>query len=110
MSVVVSNIPASDLERYRAIVASVDVPEARKDEMIAIVFAMMQHFTDMAFGINDVQLVTDARRRFQASADQVRRVSLPGNELNALEGETSDSAQPYNPNPRETTHGADNIP
>ena len=51
-----STISASDMERYRAIVSTIDVPDAQKDEMIGIVFSMMQHFTTMAFGLDDTQL------------------------------------------------------
>lgn len=54
-----SMISASDMERYRAIVSTIDVPDAQKDEMIGIVFSMMQHFAAMAFGLEDTQLSLD---------------------------------------------------
>ncbi len=45
-----------DVEKYRRHVQSIDLPQDRKDELIHIVFAMMQSFVDKAFGVHPVQL------------------------------------------------------
>lgn len=44
-----------DLDRYRAYVAHLDMPEARKDDMLLAVYRMMQSFVDRAFGDDPVQ-------------------------------------------------------
>jgi hypothetical protein len=62
----VSLISTSDMERYRAIVATIDVPDAQKDEMIGIVFSMMQHFTAIAFGLDDTQLSLGKQNGFSS--------------------------------------------
>lgn len=41
------------MDRYRAIVARIDASDAQKDEIIHIVFGMMRHFTDTAFGLTN---------------------------------------------------------
>lgn len=58
-----SIIPTSDLDRYRQIVASVHLSPERKDEMIAIIYQMMRHFTDIAFGLSDAQIITAMQQR-----------------------------------------------
>ena len=45
-----------DVEKYRRHVQSIDLPQDRKDELIHIVFAIMQSFVDKAFGVHPVQL------------------------------------------------------
>jgi hypothetical protein len=44
-----------DLEKYRKHVAGINLPQSRKDDMIRIVFRIMQHFVDRAFGVNPAQ-------------------------------------------------------
>lgn len=45
-----------DVEKYRRYVQSIDLPQDRKDELIHIVFAIMQSFVDKAFGVHPAQL------------------------------------------------------
>lgn len=80
-----SIIPTSDLERYRQIVASVNVTAERKDEMIAIIFQMMRHFTDMAFGLTDAQIVGAMQQRL-ATAESTAHARLAFNSLNEQDG------------------------
>jgi hypothetical protein len=49
-----------DVEKYRHHVQSIDLPQDRKDELIHIVFAVMQSFVDRAFGVHPVQLCLPA--------------------------------------------------
>jgi hypothetical protein len=45
-----------DVEKYRCHVQSIDLPQDRKDELIHIVYSIMESFVDRAFGIHPVQL------------------------------------------------------
>lgn len=49
------------MDRYRAIVARIDVPLERKDEVIRSVANLLQAFIDKAFGVDPVQLATKDR-------------------------------------------------
>lgn len=49
-----------DFEKYRRHVQSIDLPQDRKDELIHIVFQVMQTFVDKAFGVHPVQLCLPA--------------------------------------------------
>ena len=49
-----------DVEKYRRHVASIDLPQDRKDELIHIVYTIMQTFVDKAFGVHPVQLCLPA--------------------------------------------------
>jgi hypothetical protein len=44
-----------DIERYRAHVAGIDLPQSQKDEMILIVWRIMQDFVDRAYGTHPAQ-------------------------------------------------------
>jgi hypothetical protein len=44
-----------DLEKYRKHVTGIDLPQSQKDEVISIVFKVMQTFVDRAFGVNPAQ-------------------------------------------------------
>jgi hypothetical protein len=46
-----------DIERYRAHVAGINLPQALKDEMILIVWRMMQDEIDRAYGTSPVQQI-----------------------------------------------------
>lgn len=46
------------MDRYREIVAKIDVPLERKDEVIRSVANLLQAFIDKAFGVDPVQLAT----------------------------------------------------
>lgn len=45
-----------DVEKYRCHVHSIDLPEDRKDELIRIVYSILEAFADAAFGVHPVQL------------------------------------------------------
>lgn len=47
-----------DFERYRRLVDEIDAPQAQKDEIIRVVWRIMQHFIDRAFGILPAQKIT----------------------------------------------------
>jgi hypothetical protein len=47
-----------DIERYRAHVAGIDLPQSQKDEMILIVWRIMQDFVDRAYGTHPAQQCT----------------------------------------------------
>lgn len=49
------------MDRYREIVARIDVPLERKDEVIRSVANLLQAFIDKAFGVDPVQLATKNR-------------------------------------------------
>ena len=53
---VVSVMSGFDLERYRKFMTGVDLPDADKDEMIRIVWSIMQNFVDRAWHVDAVQL------------------------------------------------------
>lgn len=48
-------VSGPDLDRYRAYVAHLDMPEAAKDDVMLAVYRMMQSFVDRAFGDDPVQ-------------------------------------------------------
>lgn len=50
------NIEADKLEKYRDLIAGLDIEDPRKDEMIEIIVNIMQAFVDNAFGIGGSQL------------------------------------------------------
>jgi hypothetical protein len=47
-----------DIERYRAHVDGINAPQAQKDEVIKIVYRIMQDFVDRAFGTHPAQQCT----------------------------------------------------
>lgn len=48
------------MDRYREIVAKIDVPLERKDEVIRSIANLLQAFIDKAFGVDPVQLATQS--------------------------------------------------
>lgn len=50
-----------DLEKYRQLVADIDMPESDKDELIGIVADIMAHFVDAAFGQTSEQITLKQR-------------------------------------------------
>lgn len=58
---IVLEIRPDRLDRYREIVASIDAPLERKDEVIRAVGSLLQTFIDKAFGVDPVQLATQSR-------------------------------------------------
>lgn len=97
-----SIIPTSDLERYRQIVASVNVTPERKDEMIAIIYQVMRHFTDIAFGLTDAQIVGVMQQK-QASAASPAHARLAFNSLNEQDDLIIEGAD-ETPSPNGTGH------
>lgn len=53
---IVLEIRPDRLARYREIVASIEAPLERKDEVIRSVASLLQVFIDKAFGVDPVQL------------------------------------------------------
>lgn len=51
-----------DLEKYRQLVADIDMPESDKDELIGIVADIMAHFVDAAFGQTSEQITLEQRK------------------------------------------------
>jgi hypothetical protein len=47
-----------DIERYRAHVDRINAPQAQKDEVIKIVYRIMEDFVDRAFGTHPAQQCT----------------------------------------------------
>lgn len=52
---VCGTISSPDLDRYRSYVAHLDIPEARKDDMLLALHRIMRSFVDRAFGDDPVQ-------------------------------------------------------
>jgi hypothetical protein len=46
----------ADLEKYRPLLARLNMPEAREDELIHIVYRIVESFVDRAFGLDSTQL------------------------------------------------------
>lgn len=65
-------ISASDLERYRALVANIDLSETQKDEVISIIRQMMIAFVDQAFGVDPTQLAVKIHRDDSFQEDSIR--------------------------------------
>ena len=49
------------MDRYREIVAKIDVPQDRKDDVIRSVANLLQEFIDKSFGVDPVKLATQDR-------------------------------------------------
>jgi hypothetical protein len=64
------NVP--DIERYRAHVAGINLPQALKDEMILIVWRMMQDEIDRAYGTNPVQQILQIKPEKRSKMDAER--------------------------------------
>ena len=75
-------ISAQDMERYRQCLSSIDVPMDQKDEMIAIVHAIMSHFVDQAYGVqtDQITLQSASKSRFQAAFSHASIANNPTNQ------------------------------
>ena len=51
------NFNAEQMARYRKLLASVAVPDDRKDDVIRVVGSLMQTFVDRAWGTDPVQIL-----------------------------------------------------
>lgn len=58
-----------DIERYRADVAGINLPQALKDEMILIVWRMMQDEIDRAYGTSPVQQILPIKQEKRSKMD-----------------------------------------
>lgn len=71
------NIPEHQRTKYRSLVERIDVSSERKDEMIAIVYRMMQAFVNAAFGEDPIQNILQNRIKdsFQDAALDVKTIA-----------------------------------
>lgn len=76
-------ISAQDIERYRQCLSSVDASMDQKDEMIAIVYAIMSHFVDQAYGVqtDQITLQSASKSRFQAAFQRANIGFIPQNQI-----------------------------
>ncbi len=58
-----------DVERYRSHVAGINLPQALKDEMILIVWRMMQDEIDRAYGTSPVQQILQIEEEKRSKMD-----------------------------------------
>jgi hypothetical protein len=81
--IIVCVISAQDIERYRQCLSSIDVPLDQKDEMIAIVHAIMSHFVDQAYGVqtDQITLQSASKSRFQAAFYHASIGNNPTNQI-----------------------------
>jgi hypothetical protein len=70
------------MDRYRQLVAGIDMPDKQKDELIDIVHALMAHFVDSAFGVQTDHISLESRKksRFHAAFDHARIGTNPEHE------------------------------
>ncbi len=63
-----------DIEKYRADVADINLPQALKDEMIRVVWRMMQDEIDRAYGTSPVQQILHIKpeKRSKMDAEHAR--------------------------------------
>lgn len=80
-----------DIERYRAHVDNINAPQAQKDEVIKIVYRIMQDFVDRAFGTHPAQQCTALSHRKSLDAEG-EHAKLPAQSL------TDKRATPTAPN------------
>ncbi len=77
-----------DVEKYRCHVQSINLPQERKDELIQIVYSILESFADAAFGVHPVQLSLGSASQ-KISESSVLCAMLDGNSNNR---ETTESA------------------
>ncbi|NJS14845.1 MAG: hypothetical protein HC788_09815 [Sphingopyxis sp.] len=67
---------AEQMARYRKLLASVAVPDDRKDDVIRVVGSLMQSFVDRAWGTDPVQMLEQKRLKdtFKTLAKMPRSV------------------------------------
>ena len=61
----VTPLTREQMEHFRGVIASLDLSDARKDEMIRMVDSIAISFIDQAFGIDSIQLSLSARANFR---------------------------------------------
>lgn len=60
----VTPLTREQMEHFRGVIASLDLSDARKDEMIRMVDSIAISFIDQAFGIDSIQLSLSSRANF----------------------------------------------
>jgi len=60
----VSPLTPEQLEHFRSLIASIEMPDDRKDEVIRIVDSIAVSFVDQAFGLDSTALSLSARANF----------------------------------------------
>jgi hypothetical protein len=70
-----------DVEKYRHHIQSIHLPQDRKDEIIHIIYNILQSFRDRAFGEHPVQQSVDSASQKLAET-RARRVMIGGNSIN----------------------------
>lgn len=78
-----------DVEKYRVHLQSLDLTQDRKDELIHIVYRIVESFVDRAFGIHPVQLGFGSASQKLAESSACRAI-LDANSINL---ETKGSAE-----------------
>lgn len=75
----VSLISTQDMERYLEQVSSIDLPDDKKRELIAIVHSITAHFVDQAFGVQTDQLSLRSqwKRCFEADSLHANNTAIP---------------------------------
>jgi hypothetical protein len=77
-----------DVEKYRHHVQSLDLTQDRKDELIHIVYRIVESFVDRAFGIHPVQLSLGSAPQKLAESSAYRAII----DANSFNLETKGSA------------------
>jgi len=82
----VSLISTQDMERYLEKVSSIDLPDDKKRELIAIVHSITSHFVDQAYGVQTDQLSLKSqwKSRFEADSAHANNMVIPTIEPRAL--------------------------
>ena len=73
---------AEQMARYRKLLASVAVPDDRKDDVIRVVGSLMQSFVDRAWGTDPVQILEQKRLK-DSFKNTSLRASLPHDRLSS---------------------------
>ena len=91
----VSLISTQDMERYLEQVSSIDLPDDKKRELLAIVHSIKSHLVDQAFGVQTDQLSLKAQWKscFEADSGHANNMVIPTIEPRALplQGSGNDS-------------------
>lgn len=92
-----SDIAPDDMDQYREIMRSLNLPDAERDEMIRIVDNIVTSFIDQAFGISPVQLSLSARANFNFLGIGRRAIDEPVIEKEFSRPMAEDSHHDANP-------------
>ena len=78
----VQSFSAEQMARYRKLLASVAVPDDRKDDVIRVVGSLMQTFVDRAWGTDPVQILEQKRLK-DSFKDASLHATLPKDMLSS---------------------------